>query len=398
MHSNEALSDLRVVDASTLFAGPMAAKLLGDMGADVIKVEHTKRPDASRGHGPAKDGHGIWWKVLGRNKRTVALDLHTSGGKEAFLRLASTADILIENFRPGTLDRWGLTYANLSRENPGLVVVRITGFGQFGPRSKEPGFGTLAEAMSGFASMTGQPDGPPTLPPLALADAITGVGAAYAAMVALHHRSRSGKGQEVDISLIEPMLAMLGPQITVFDQLGTVPVRHGNRSANNAPRNLYKTKDDRWLAVSTSSQSIAERVMHLVGRPELTKEPWFASGTDRAKHADELDEAVSKWVINKRADEALQEFKKAQAAAALVYDIRDIFEDEQYNALGTIIQLDDPDLGNLKMQNVMFRMSESPGSIRWAGRRHGENTHDILTEIGYSEAEIAEMIENGDAR
>lgn len=397
MTGKEALTDLRVIDASTLFAGPMAATLLGDMGAEVIKVEHTKKPDASRGHGPSKDGHGMWWKVLGRNKRTVALDLHTDGGREAFLRLAATADVLIENFRPGTLDRWGLSYADLTRDNPGLVVVRVTGFGQFGPRSNEPGFGTLAEAMSGFASMTGEPDGPPTLPPLALADAITGMGAAYSAMVALHSRAKTGKGQEVDISLVEPILATLGPQITIFDQLGTVPERHGNRSTNNAPRNLYKTADERWLAISTSSQSIAERVMRMVGRPDFIEQPWFATGTERAAHADELDAAVSAWVRERSADEALAGFQEAQAAAALVYDVRDIVEDEQYRALDTVIDVDDPDLGSLRMQNVMFRMSQNPGSVRWAGRRHGEDTTTVLGELGYGAEEIAAMLDKGEA-
>ncbi|WP_098729985.1 CaiB/BaiF CoA transferase family protein [Brevibacterium epidermidis] len=396
--TNEALNNLRVIDASTLFAGPMAATLLGDMGAEVIKIEHTKKPDASRGHGPSKDGHGMWWKVLGRNKRTVALDLHTDGGRDAFLRLAKTADVLIENFRPGTLDKWGLSYTELTKYNPGLVVVRITGFGQFGPRSNDPGFGTLAEAMSGFASMTGEPDGPPTLPPLALADAITGMGAAYSAMVALHSRELTGKGQEVDISLIEPILAALGPQITIFDQLGIVPERHGNRSTNNAPRNLYKTSDDRWLAISTSSQSIAERVMRMVGRPDVIDQPWFATGTERAQHADELDDAVGAWVRERNADEALAGFQEAQAAAALVYDVRDIFADEQYKALDTVIDVADPDLGNLRMQNVMFRMSETPGSVRWAGRRHGEDTRTVLDELGYTADEITAMIDNGEAR
>lgn len=398
MTRKQALSDLRVIDASTLFAGPLTAALLGDMGAEVIKIEHPRKPDASRGHGPARDGHGLWWKILGRNKRTAALDLHTDGGKEAFRRLVATADILIENFRPGTLDRWGLSYANLTEDNQGLIVVRVTGFGQFGPRAQEPGFGTLAEAMSGFASMTGQPDGPPTLPPLALADAITGITAAFAAMTAIHSREHNGKGQEVDISLIEPILGVLGPQITVFDQLGIVPERHGNRSENNAPRNLYKTADDCWLAVSTSSQSIAERVMRLVGRPDYIDHPWFTTGTGRAQHAEELDGAVATWVSKHTADEAIASFQEVQAAATLVYDVRDICNDEQYRTLNTIVNIDDPDLGPLRMQNVLFRLSQTPGSIRWTGRPHGEDTKAILQELGYSDDQITAMIEHGEAR
>ena len=262
-----ALEGLTVIDVSTLFAGPMAAMHLGDMGAAVVKVEHPTRPDPARGHGPSKDGDNLWWKTLGRNKRTISLDLHTPGGRDALLRLAETADVLIENFRPGTLERWGLGYDVLSARNPRIVVARVTGFGQNGPYRSRPGFGTLAEAMSGFAAMTGEPEGPPVLPPFGLADGVASLATAYAIMVALHARERSGVGQEIDVAIIEPILAMLGPQITRWDQLGTVQPRTGNRSVNNAPRNTYRTADGLWVAVSTSAQSIAERVMTLVGRP-----------------------------------------------------------------------------------------------------------------------------------
>ncbi|MER7082433.1 CaiB/BaiF CoA transferase family protein, partial [Saccharopolyspora kobensis] len=287
-----ALAGLRVVDASTLFAGPMAAMHLGDMGAEVIKVEHPAKPDPSRTHGVAKDGVNLWWKTLGRNKRTVTADLADEGGREVFLALAATADVVIENFRPGTLERWGLGYEELSARNPGLVLARVTGFGQLGPYRTRPGFGTLAEAMSGFAATTGEPDGPPTLPPFGLADGVASLATAFAIMVALSSREQRGRGQVVDVAIIEPILAMLGPQITRWDQLRTVQPRTGNRSTNNAPRNTYRTSDGHWVAVSTSAQSVAERVVRLVGRPDLVEQPWFASGADRARHADELDEAV----------------------------------------------------------------------------------------------------------
>lgn len=387
-----------MIDASTLFAGPLAATMLGDLGAEVIKVEHPNRPDPSRGHGQAKHGQGLWWKMLGRNKRPVALDLKSEGGREAFLRLTDTADVLIENFRPGTLDRWGLDHARLTAANPGLVVARITGFGQFGPRASEPGFGTLAEAMSGFAAMTGQPDGPPTLPPLALADGITGLAAAYAIMTALWHRNDSGRGQEIDLSLIEPILTLLGPQPSIYDQLGEVYQRTGNRSANNSPRNTYRARDGRWVAVSTSSQSIAERVMQLVGAPQVIQEPWFASGRERAQHADELDALVGGWIAERDAEEVLRAFTEANAAATLVYDITDIMTDPQYAALDAITTLDDPDLGALKMQNVMFRMSQTPGRIDFAGRGHGADTDTVLGELGYSAAELQRLRDAGEIR
>ncbi|MFT3888543.1 MAG: CoA transferase [Arachnia sp.] len=392
-----ALHGLRVIDASTLFAGPMAAMHLGDMGADVIKVEHPTRPDPSRSHGVAKDGVNLWWKTLGRNKRTVTLNLGSDGGREAFLRLAATADVVIENFRPGTLERWGLGPDVLHEANPRLVLARVTGFGQFGPMSSRPGFGTLAEAMSGFAATTGEPDGPPTLPPFGLADGIASLATAYAVMVALHARAATGRGQVVDTAIIEPILAMLGPQITRWDQLQTVQPRTGNRSVNNAPRNTYRTADGRWVAVSTSAQSIAERVLRLVGRPELIDEPWFASGAGRARHADVLDEAVGSWIAARTSDEVIAAFEEAQAAVAPIYDAHDIVEDPQFRALGTIHRIDDDELGPLLMQGPLFRLSDNDGVIAHTGRAHGADTDAVLAELGYDAAEIARLRAEGAA-
>lgn len=390
-----ALDGLTVIDASTLFAGPLAAMHLGDMGAAVVKVEHPQRPDPARGHGPSKDGQNLWWKTLGRNKRTIALDLHTDGGREALLRLASTADVLIENFRPGTLERWGLGYDELSARNPRLVLARVTGFGQTGPYRSRPGFGTLAEAMSGFAAMTGEPDGPPVLPPFGLADGIASLATAYAIMVALHARGRSGVGQVVDVAIIEPILAMLGPQITRWDQLGTVQSRTGNRSANNAPRNTYRTADGSWVAVSTSAQSIAERVMTLVGRPDVIDEPWFATGSGRAEHADELDEAVGRWIGRRTRDEVIDAFERAQAAIAPIYDARDIVADPQFQALGTIHTIVDDDLGEMRMQGPLFRLSDDEPIIAFTGRAPGADTEAVLAELGYAPAEIERLRDEG---
>ncbi|HEX6337629.1 MAG TPA: CoA transferase [Jiangellaceae bacterium] len=393
--SSYPLSDVRVIDVSTLFAGPMAAMHLGDMGADVIKVEHPARPDPARGHGPAKDGHNLWWKTLGRNKRAVTIDLSHRGGQGVFRRLARTADVVIENFRPDTLEAWGLGYEQLSAGNPGLVLARVSGFGQLGPYRRRPGFGTLAEAMSGFAAMTGEPDRPPTLPPFGLADGVASLATAFAMMTALYARSGTGRGQVVDLAIVEPILAMLGPQLTRWDQLGTVQPRTGNRSVNNAPRNTYRTADGRWVAVSTSSQNIAARVMRLVGHPEVVDEPWFASGAGRAAHADDLDDAVAAWVSERTRDEVLVEFEKAQAAAAPVYDAADIVADPQFEALGTVVRMPDDDLGSVAMQNVLFRLSQTPGAVRWTGRRHGADTDEVLAELGYSPAEVEELRAGG---
>ncbi|MFD5753532.1 CaiB/BaiF CoA transferase family protein [Streptomyces sp. NPDC127033] len=389
------LAGMRVLDLATLFAGPLAATLLGDFGAEVIKVEHPGRPDPSRGHGPAKDGVGLWWKVLGRNKRTITLDLSTRGGRELLLGLAARTDVIIENFRPGTLEKWGLGWDELSLANPRLVLARVTGFGQYGPYAHRPGFGTLAEAMSGFAAATGEPDGPPTLPPFGLADSIAALATAYAVLTALAGRDATGRGQVVDLAIIEPILAVLGPQPLWYDQLGYVQPRTGNRSRNNAPRNTYRTADGSWLAVSTSAQSVAERVMRLVGRPELIDEPWFATGGGRAGHAETLDDAVGSWMARHTRDEALAAFERAEAAIAPVYDIRDVMADPQYRALRTITEVEDPELGPLRMQNVLFRLSETPGAIRWAGRPHGADTDTVLTELGLTAAEIAALRAEG---
>lgn len=389
------LAGIRVLDVSTLFAGPLAATFLGDFGADVIKIEHPARPDASRGHGPAKAGVNLWWKTLGRNKRTVTIDLSRPEGAQLLLELAASADVLIENFRPGTLERWGLGPERLHAANPRLVIARVTAFGQFGPYAHRPGFGSLAEAMSGFAALTGEPDGPPTLPPFGLADGIAALATSYAVMVALRSAEATGTGQVVDMAIIEPILMLLGGQITQYDQLGTVQERVGNRSVNNAPRNVYRTADGDWVAVSTSSQSIAERVLRLVGRPELIDEPWFASGHQRAQHADELDDAVSGWIAARSTREVVDQFERAEAAIAPVYDVRGILEDPQYRAIGTVQTVDDDELGPLRMQNVLFRLSETPGAIRWTGRKHGRDTDAVLGELGVSGERLAELHERG---
>ncbi|HCT78655.1 MAG TPA: acyl-CoA transferase [Micromonosporaceae bacterium] len=389
------LEGVKVIELATLFAGPLATAFLGDFGAEVLKVEHPTKPDPSRGHGPAKEGIGLWWKVLGRNKRTTTLNLSAPEGGELLRRLIADADVLVENFRPGTLERWGIGPEVLHEINPGLVIARISGFGQLGPYATRPGFGTLAEAMSGFAAATGEPDGPPTLPPFGLADSITALATAYAVMLALTARDRSGEGQVIDLAIIEPIMAMLGPQITWYDQVGYVQPRLGNRSGNNAPRNTYQCADGRWVAVSTSAQSIAERVMALVGRPDLITEPWFATGVGRAEHADQLDEVVAAWIGQRSRDEVVAEFEKAHAAVAPVYDVRDVLVDPQFAALGTAVAVPDADFGQIRMQNVPFRMSSTPGEIRHTGRAHGQDTDEVYAELGLTSDELAALREQG---
>jgi crotonobetainyl-CoA:carnitine CoA-transferase CaiB-like acyl-CoA transferase len=388
------LQGLSVIDLSTVLAGPLTAQMLGDYGADVVKVEHPRKGDSFRNHGAHHRGVGIWWKTVARNKRCVAIDLGQPEGAELLLQMAADADVIVENFRPGTLEKWGIGWEQLHSVNPRLVLVRITGFGQSGPYRSRPGFGTLAEAMSGFAAVTGQPDGPPTLPSMGLADTLCGLSGLGAVMMALWHRDRpggSGRGQVIDLSLLEPMMCAVGPGPSVYDQTGTLQQRTGNRSSSNAPRNTYRTADDRWLAVSTSATSIAERVLRLVGHPEVIDEEWFASAAGRAAHVEDLDRYVAEWIAQRSADEVIEAFEAADAAVAPVYTAADVLADPQVQALDMITTVDDDELGRMKMQNVLFRLSDTPGAIRHTGRSLGADTDEVLDGLGLDPERIAEL-------
>jgi crotonobetainyl-CoA:carnitine CoA-transferase CaiB-like acyl-CoA transferase len=384
------LAGLRVLDASSIIAGPLCCQILADYGADVVKVEHPRDGDPVRGHGAVVDGTSLWWKVLGRNKRSVGIDLHTETGQDLFRELGARADVLVESFRPGVLERWGLGSERLRESNPGLVVLHVTGFGQTGPYAARAGYGTLAEAMSGFAHLTGRADEPPTLPAFGLADSICGIAGSSAVLMALRHRDLTGEGQDVDLSLLEPILAAMGPSPTVYDVLGTVDTRHGNRSLNNAPRNTYLTSDGRWVVVSASSLNVARRVLTLVGHPELTEEPWFSTSNGRVTHVDEIDDYVATWIAQRPAEEVVAAFTEAGAALAPVYTAADIVEDEHIRATEMLTTVDDPELGPVLMTNVMWRMARTPGRVRFPGRALGADTDDVLsTDLGHTPDEIA---------
>ncbi|HEY3260356.1 MAG TPA: CoA transferase [Pseudonocardiaceae bacterium] len=390
------LAGIRVLDVSTVYAAPITAMLLGDFGADVVKIEHPKG-DPARTHGWNREGHGLWWKVIARNKRAMTLNFGKPQGQDILRRLVADADVLVENFRPGVMEKWNLGPDQLFEINPRLVMLRTTGFGQAGPYAHRRAFGTLAEAMSGFAHQTGQEDGPPTLPPFGLADGVAGIAGAYAVMVALYHRdARGGAGQMIDLSLLEPLLGILGPGPTVFDQLGIIAGRHGNRSPNNAPRNAYVTRDGRWVAISASATSVAERVMRLVGRPDIAQKPWFSSAGERSRRSELLDGAVSKWMAAREFDEVVKAFDEAGAALAPIYDIEQLIDDPQVLFRDTITTVDDEDLGQLKMQNVMVRLAETPGKIRFPGRRLGQDNEELYGELlGIDADELAKLQAEG---
>jgi len=390
------LKKITIIDASSIVAGPTAATVMGDYGANVIKIEHPTRGDALRSMGRKKSGIPLWWKVISRNKKAITLNLSNSEGREIFKQMVVKADALIENFRPGTMERWGLGYDVLHELNRGLVMLRVTGFGQTGPYAHRPGFGTIAEAMSGFAHITGEKDGPPTLPALALADGVAGLYGAAAIMFALWWRDvggGGGDGQYIDLSLYEPLFSILGPQVTYFDQLRFAQARSGNRGSGGMPRNAHKASDGRWVAFSANSPVIVERIVRLLG---LGENPHFSNLQESLKHSDELDVLLGEWIKSHESKEILETFEQYDAAIGLVYSVADQFEDPHFRSREDIIDVPDEELGKIKMQGLVPRFSQTPGAIEFAGPAQGAYNQEILHDwLGIPEDRLKELKEKG---
>jgi len=374
------LDGLRVVEAATLAAGPMVGTALGEFGAEVIKVEAPVAGDPMRTWGDRRDGIGLVWKSVSRNKRCVTLDLRQSEGQDLFHQLLDRSDVLVVGNRPSALARWGIDYESVHAAHPRIVMAHITGYGQGGPKSDRPGYGTLAEAMSGFAHVTGQPDGPPTLPPFMLADGVASLAATYAVMMALYHRDvHGGSGQLVDVNLIEPLARLIESSTLSFDQLGVSPGRVGNRLDASAPRNAYRTADGRWLAISSASPTIARRVYRAIDRPELAEDPDYVDPVKRQERAREVDQLVAEWVATRTLAEAMAVFEQAEVTAAPVYDAEQLRGDEHLRARGTFVALDDPDFGPVTVQAPVARLSETPGRIEHLGRALGADNEAVYT-------------------
>ena len=366
------LRGLRVVEAATLAAGPMVGTALGEFGAEVIKVEPPGAGDPMRTWGDRKDGIGLVWKSLSRNKRCVTLDLRQPEGQEVFHRLLDLSDVLVVGNRPSALVRWGIDYESVHKAHPHIVMLHVSGFGLGGPKSDRPGYGTLAEAMSGFAHLTGQPDGPPTLPPFMLADGVASLASTYAVMMALYHRDvHGGGGQLVDVNLIEPLARLLESATLAYDQLGIVRGRVGNRLDASAPRNAYLTADDKWLAISSASPNIARRVYRAIDRADLADDPDYVDPVRRQARAFEVDELVARWVREHTLDEAMTVFQAAEVAAAPIYDAEQLLADEHLRARGSHVTVEDPDLGPMTVQAPVAILSETPGRIEHLGRALG---------------------------
>ncbi|WP_232686290.1 CaiB/BaiF CoA transferase family protein [Halobacterium zhouii] len=378
MSTDTPLDGLTVVDAASLYAGPLSAMILGDFGADVIKVEHPEHGDALREFGDYPEELSYQW--VNRNKKSVPLDLHAEDGQEIFRELVADADVLVENFRPGTLEDWNVGWETLSDLNEDLVMVRVTGFGQTGPYSNRPGFGTLVEAMSGYAYSTGQPDGPPTLPPTAMADTVSALHSAYAAMMALYWRdTQNGTGQYVDTSILESMFGVLGDHVTEYGRKGIDHERSGNQSSRTAPRNTYRTKDDRWVAISGSAPSIAERILRIVGGEDLVEDARFQTMEGRLEHVEELDAIIEDWMRERTREEVIDIFEEHGAALGPVNNMGDIFEDEHFDRRDAILHVDDGD-EEVPMRGVFPKLSETPGRVEHPGPDIGEHTVDVITE------------------
>jgi crotonobetainyl-CoA:carnitine CoA-transferase CaiB-like acyl-CoA transferase len=385
------LRGLKVIDAGSMIAGPLTATHLADFGADVIKVELPGTGDSMRHWAPIKEGRSLWWKVIGRNKRLVTLKLSTPRGQELFKRLVRDADIVVENYRPGTFERWGLGYDVLSQLNPRLVLVRVSGFGQTGPYAKRGGYGTVAEAFSGIPSFTGFPDRPPTLPGFPMADSVAATFSAMAAMFAIYNRDQNGagRGQEIDVSLYEPLFRLAEAQVIGFDQLGIVKERQGNRLAEDSPRNTYQTRDGRWVGISASSQKTFERLAVAIGKPGLIDDPRFRDNASRCTHADPLDVEIAGWFAERDFPEIAAIFEQADVVAGPVLDIADIFSNPHYAARGNIVSVPDDDFGAVRMQNVAPRFLGTPGEVRYSGRALGADNREVfLGDLGLSESEF----------
>jgi crotonobetainyl-CoA:carnitine CoA-transferase CaiB-like acyl-CoA transferase len=390
--SSGPLDGLTVLDLSTIVSGGTATSMLADFGAEVLKIEDPRGGDPLRSWGPFVAGQSLWWKVMSRNKKSVTLNLRSARGQQLLRDLARRADVLVENFRPGTLERWNLDPDRLLDTNLGLVILRISGFGQTGPYSRRPGFGTVAEAMSGLVAITGFPDSPPLLPPMPLADEVAGLVGAMAILMAVWHRERSGRGQIIDVSLYEPLFRLLIPFVTQYALLGIHAQRTGNQFPDAAPRNLYRSADGAWIALSATSQRLFERLAHAIGRSALVEDPRFRDNVARVKHREALDAILTEWVSTRSQDEILQQLQESGVVAGPVYDVARIFQDPQYAARDDLVVAPDPDLGEVPMVGVVPKFSATPGFVRAAGPRLGQHNVEIYRDrLGLTEEEIERL-------
>lgn len=391
------LDGLTVIEMGTLIAGPFCGQILGDFGATVIKIEDPKAGDPMRQWGRSlPKGHSPWWPVIGRNKRSVTLDLRTVEGQDIARRLIGGADVLVENFRPGAMEKWGLGYERLSADNPGLVMARVSGFGQTGPYSSRAGYALIGEAMGGLRYITGEPDRAPARAGISVGDSLAGLHAALGTMMALHARHRSGKGQIVDAAIYESVLSVMENLITEYGLTGYVRERSGSVLPGIAPSNAYPTKDGALVVIGANQDTLFRRLCDAMGRPELAQDPRYAGHAARGEHQAQLDALIGDWTATLDADALLALMEASGVAAGRVYRAPDMLADPQFAAREAIVEVPHPVFGAVKMQNAFPRLSDTPGAVRWPGPALGEHTDEVLAErLGMSTAEISNLRESG---
>jgi crotonobetainyl-CoA:carnitine CoA-transferase CaiB-like acyl-CoA transferase len=391
---------MRVIDMSGMISGAFATTMMGDFGADVVMIEHPEVGDPIR-EWPLKteDGHSLAWKSLGRNKRCITLDLGSDRGREIALELIADADVVFENFRPGTMERWGLGPEDVHEVNERAIMVRLSGYGQTGPKAEKPGFGTIAEGISGWAHANGFPDREPLLPPISLADLTAAQYALQATLMAVYERDLgrggSGEGQVIDVSLTEPLSRLFFGDLEAYDYQGHVRERTGNRHPNTAPRNIYETEDG-YMTMSASNQKIFERVAEAIGKPELVDDPRFADNATRVENCEPLDAEIEEWTRQHTTEEAIEILEAEDAIVGPVYDIADIRADDQYQAREDFVEVDDPDVGPIETFAPVPTFSRTPGEVEFLGPGHGEHNEEVYgDELGLPDAELADLEDEG---
>jgi crotonobetainyl-CoA:carnitine CoA-transferase CaiB-like acyl-CoA transferase len=389
------LSGVRIIDAGNMVAAPFASVLLADLGADVIKIEHPTHGDGQRKLEPIVDGVPLWWKSISRNKRCITLDLSKPAGAAVFKELLRGRDVLIENYRPDTLERWGIGYDVVKAIEPKMIMLRISGFGQTGPYKDRPGFGRIAEAMSGLTHLIGEADGPPMSPGYPLGDLITGLFGAFSVMVALHKRdAHDGPGQVIDLALYEALFRLMDFDAIQYHLTGIIHTRSGNAVAYAAPSSTYKTADGKYITMAASNHNIWLRLCQAMDREDLITNPKFADNVSRVNHSGEINGVVADWIVRRNRDDVARCFDAHQVAFSVIYDIKDIFADAQYAARDALIRVADPDLTEAVVQNVVPKFSETPGSVDFLGCAMGTHNEEIYRgELGYSQDRIDRLRE-----
>ncbi|WP_293947822.1 CaiB/BaiF CoA transferase family protein [Sneathiella sp.] len=392
------LAGMRVIELGSTVAGPFCARLMADFGADVIKVEQPEG-DAVRSMGSRRNGHSLYAASILRNKRLVSIDMREEEGRALARRLCAGADIIVENFRPGTLERWGLGYDDLKVENPGLILVRISGFGQTGPYSDRGGYGVVGEAVSGLREITGDPDRPPPRVATSLTDYITGLYAAFGAMMAVIDRQKTGKGQVIDACLYESAFSFMEPHVPAYQQLGIVAKRAGSRLPGNTPNSIYPTLDGRFIVIAAASDPVFIRLATAVGRPELADDPRFKTAIARARNEDECDRLVSDWTATLPVAEIEERLLEAKVPASRIFTMEDIFSDPQFQDRDMLVNITDPYLGEVTLPGLVPKLSENPGHIWRAGGELGEDTEAVLKdELRLSADDIEKLFRNRTVR